>query len=45
MNKLIMLIGLPASGKTSFTKTLQSSYKKDEIEIISSDAIRKELFG
>ena len=45
MNKLIMLIGLPASGKTSFTKTLQSSYKKDDIEIISSDAIRKELFG
>lgn len=45
MNKLIMLIGLPASGKTSFTKTLQFSYKNDDIEIISSDAIRKELFG
>lgn len=45
MNKLIMLIGLPASGKTSFTKTLQCSYKNDDIEIISSDAIRKELFG
>lgn len=40
-----MLIGLPASGKTSFTKTLQFSYKNDDIEIISSDAIRKELFG
>ena len=45
MNKLIMLIGLPASGKTSFTKTLQFSHKNDDIEIISSDAIRKELFG
>ena len=45
MNKLIMLIGLPASGKTSFTKTLLFSYKNDDIEIISSDAIRKELFG
>lgn len=45
MNKLIMLIGLPASGKTSFTKTLQLLHKKDDIEIISSDAIRKELFG
>lgn len=31
MNKLIMLIGLPASGKTSFTKTLQCSYKNDDI--------------
>ena len=45
MNKLIMLIGLPASGKTSFAKTLQSSYKENDIEIISSDAIRNELFG
>ena len=44
MNSLIMLIGLPASGKTSYAQRMKERYGK-ELEIISSDAIRKELFG
>ena len=44
MNSLIMLIGLPASGKTSYAQEMKKRYGK-ELEIISSDAIRKELFG
>ena len=38
---LYMLIGLPASGKTSFAK----QYSADNVIHISSDAIRKELYG
>lgn len=45
MNRLIMLIGLPAAGKSFYCKELQKLYKEDEIEIVSSDSIRKELFG
>ena len=44
MNNLIMLIGLPASGKTSYAQEMKKTYG-EELEIISSDAIRKELFG
>ena len=44
MNNLIMLIGLPASGKTSYAQEMKKRYG-EELEIISSDAIRKELFG
>lgn len=44
MNSLIMLIGLPASGKTSYAQEMKKRYG-EELEIISSDAIRKELFG
>ena len=44
MNSLIMLIGLPASGKTSYAQKMKKRYG-EELEIISSDAIRKELFG
>jgi len=43
MNKLpifCMLVGLPGSGKTSFALSL-----KDKYDIISSDSIRKELYG
>ena len=36
----IMMVGLPASGKSTYAKTWYSDF-----EIISSDAIRKELFG
>lgn len=43
MNKLpifCMLVGLPGSGKTSFALS-----QKDKYDIISSDSIRKELYG
>ncbi len=42
MNKLIMLVGLPASGKSSFAKVLS---KKENAIILSSDELRKELYG
>ncbi len=38
MTKLIILVGIPGSGKSTFAKCLDG-------EIVSSDAIRKELFG
>lgn len=42
MNKFIMIVGLPASGKSTYAKKLSI----DEKAIIhSSDALRKELFG
>lgn len=40
MNRLIFLIGLPGSGKTTYAKNNLSN-----CEILSSDSIRKELFG
>lgn len=42
MNKLIMLIGLPASGKSSLAKIL---FKKENTIILSSDELRKELYN
>ena len=42
MNKLYMMIGLPASGKTTFANKIS---KSEGAIIVSSDAIRKELFG
>ena len=39
MNKLYTMIGLPGSGKSTFTKNHK------ECVIISTDAIRAELFG
>ncbi len=45
-NKFYMLIGLPGSGKTSIAMEILDRAKEDEkIVWISSDAIRKELFG
>lgn len=41
MNKLIFLIGVPGSGKTTFSQKLE----KKGYKVHSSDAIRKELFG
>ena len=42
MNKLFVMIGLPGSGKTTCAKILS---KSEEAIIVSSDEIRKELFG
>lgn len=42
MNAFIMLIGLPASGKSSFCRAFEGNEGQ---EIISSDTIRGELFG
>lgn len=42
MNKLFMMIGLPASGKSSLAEQIA---KSEDAEIVSSDNIRKELYG
>lgn len=42
MPKFIMLVGLPASGKSTLAKKLKEEYNA---EIISSDNLRKELYG
>lgn len=41
MNKLIFLIGLPGSGKSTYA----SKYLSQDCEILSSDRIRKELLN
>lgn len=43
MVKLILLIGLPASGKSSLAQNLLATQPK--FKLISTDAIRKQLFG
>ena len=43
MAKFYMLIGLPASGKTSLSK--EFAKKLNNCEVFSSDSIRKELYG
>lgn len=48
MAKLIILCGLPGSGKSSYAeefKTIDDAFYKDNTVIHSSDAIREELFG
>lgn len=42
MNKLIVLVGLPASGKSSYAK---QHLANENTIILSSDILRKELFG
>lgn len=44
MAKLIILCGLPGSGKSSYAENFKCMYE-DTIVIHSSDAIREELFG
>lgn len=41
MAKLILMVGLPGSGKTTFANTMFDK----EIIVLSSDGIRKELYG
>ena len=45
----IMLVGLPGSGKSTYANTfrsqLLSEINDERVVIISSDAIRKELYG
>jgi predicted kinase len=43
MNRLILLIGLPGSGKSSLVSMLTAAYPGSQV--ISTDAIRAELFG
>ena len=43
-----MLIGLPGSGKSTVAQKIKDeviSLNKVEVEIVSSDSIRKELYG
>ena len=42
MVRLIMLCGLPGSGKSTLAKKISDKY---DFSIVSSDAIRKELYG
>ena len=39
MNKLVLMVGVPGSGKSTYAKKYFSKYK-----VLSSDEIRKELF-
>ena len=41
MAKLICLMGLPASGKSSYATSIQNS----NTFVVSTDTIRKDLFG
>lgn len=45
MVRFIMLIGLPCSGKTEYAKNLRISMGASNTVHLSSDSIRKELFG
>lgn len=42
---LVILVGPPASGKTSFVRALIEHGQIDEESVVSSDEIRAELFG
>ncbi|RPK36841.1 ATP-binding protein [Streptomyces sp. ADI93-02] len=42
---LVVLVGPPASGKTSFVRALVAHGRIDEDAVVSSDEIRAELFG
>lgn len=44
-NGLVLLIGPPAAGKSTFAKKLLATYGLGQEAYISNDAIAKELFG
>lgn len=44
MNKLIILSGIPGSGKSYFSKSLKK-LKKEHVYIVSSDELREEITG
>lgn len=44
MNRLIILSGVPGSGKSYFSNTLKK-IKNSHVYVISSDALRKEITG
>lgn len=44
MNKLIILSGVPGSGKSYFSKTVKK-IKNNHVYIVSSDQLRKEITG
>lgn len=43
LGRFMMLVGLPASGKSTFTQEVVEG--RDDIIVVSSDAIREELYG
>lgn len=45
MNKFIMMVGLPASGKDYWIKEYLNSITMDKYIVLSSDSIREELYG
>ena len=45
MGKLIVLVGLPGSGKSTYAKRYKEENNTEEVEILSSDALRREMFG
>lgn len=44
MNKLVVLSGVPGSGKSYFSNALKKS-KKGHVYIVSSDALREQMMG
>lgn len=44
MPKFIMMVGLPGSGKSTWAKEYVKT-SENETVILSSDAVREELFG
>ena len=44
MNKLIILSGVPGSGKSYFSKTIKK-LKNNHVYVVSSDELRKEITG
>lgn len=45
MTKFVMLIGLPGAGKSQYAEHLKSDLHLNSPTILSSDAIRKEIYG
>ncbi len=44
MNKLVVLSGVPGSGKSYFSKTVKK-IKNNHVYVVSSDELRKEIIG
>ena len=44
MNKLVVLAGVPGSGKSYFSKTIKK-VKSSHVYVVSSDALRREIAG
>ena len=44
-NKFIMLVGLPASGKSTWAENYKKEHTDEEVYILSSDKIRECVLG